>query len=323
MTASTATPQPRAVMTSAAASLTPGRRVSSEPRKPATTSNRASESSSIALLLQAAARMAPPAKGSRPGIHLEIQTERESQKEESVSPRIATRIASSARRWHATRDQGKSSGGRATASSGRKRTSATSGVKGARRGAGPLLTTPSQKENGRRPKAPPVDSRSEGRLGLRRLRPSEELSLGEDDIAVEIARLTAGGRTVGDAVLGEAGDRVLRARRAGRELPRVVPAVVGRSRLDVDRRQVSDQARAEARVVFRVEVVVDRIRLDRRTNRPHVGHRPLLLAAVDRVQQIRDRDGRDNPDDGNDDQKLDQGEAFLFPHFGCLLSAPW
>jgi hypothetical protein len=54
-------------------------------------------------------------------------------------------------------------------------------------------------------------------------------------------------------------------------------------------------------------------------DRPHIGHGPLLLASVDRVQQVRDRDGRDNPDDRHDDQQLDQGETFLILHLPFLL----
>jgi hypothetical protein len=65
----------------------------------------------------------------------------------------------------------------------------------------------------------------------------------------------------------------------------------------------------------RVHVVVDRVRLDRRRKRAHVAHRPLLLATLHGVQQVRNGDGRQDADDRNDDQQLDQGEAgFLLLH---------
>ena len=76
-------------------------------------------------------------------------------------------------------------------------------------------------------------------------------------------------------------------------------------------------------VSVRVEAPVDGIGLGCGTDGPHVGHGPLLLAAVNRVEQVRNRDGRDNADDRNHDQQLDQRESLrVSAHLWGLLSGP-
>jgi hypothetical protein len=62
------------------------------------------------------------------------------------------------------------------------------------------------------------------------------------------------------------------------------------------------------------------VRLDRRRQGAHVGHGPLLLAALHGVQQVRNRDRRQDPDDRDDDQQLDQCESALA--FGHKKSGP-
>src|SRR4029450_2238035 len=186
-------------------------------------------------------------------------------------------------------------------------------------------------------------------LGLDNLGVRRELTDLEHDVAVEVVRLT--GDAVLRAVLAERTDRVGRAARRGAVLDvpvhaggrgaalderadRVggparrgavldvpVPAVGLRNHLDVRRGEVHpDGGDGALRRLNRVEVVVDRVLLTGRTDRAHVGHRPLLLRAIDRVEQVGDRDGRDDADDRHDDQQLDEGETTVLAHWVNLLS---
>ena len=108
-------------------------------------------------------------------------------------------------------------------------------------------------------------------------------------------------------------DRVVTTGGVGFEHHGLVPAVVRGQPLDVGGRQVGPQGgrTGDAR---RVEVVVNRVRLDRGRDRPHVSHGPLLAPTVDRVEQVRDRDGRDDSDNSHHNQQLDEGETALSPH---------
>src|SRR4029453_13235257 len=133
-------------------------------------------------------------------------------------------------------------------------------------------------------------------LGLDTLGVRRELTDLEHDVAVEVVRLT--GDAVLRAVLAERTDRVGRAARRGAVLDVPVPAVGLRNHLDVRRGEVHpDGGDGALRRLNRVEVVVVRVLPTGRTDRAHVGHRPLLLRAIDRVEQVGDRDGRDDADD--------------------------
>ena len=68
----------------------------------------------------------------------------------------------------------------------------------------------------------------------------------------------------------------------------------------------------------RIGVVVDGVRLDGRRQRAHVAHGPLLLAALHRVQKVRNGDRRQDADDRDDDQQLDQGEARMALFHGAF-----
>src|SRR5258707_14905080 len=50
-----------------------------------------------------------------------------------------------------------------------------------------------------------------------------------------------------------------------------------------------------------------------RCNGADVGHTPLLLRALHRGQQVRNRDRCENADDRDNDQQLDEGKTFLLP----------
>src|SRR5882672_7027662 len=135
----------------------------------------------------------------------------------------------------------------------------------------------------------------------------------EDDVAVEVGGLAAGTRSE-NAVLAVAGERVVRPGRARRCIPAVAPPVGIRRHPDEVR--IDDRLQAgPARYRLRVEGRVGRIRLDGGGDRPEVRHGLLLLALVDRVEKIWERDRGDDPDDLDDYKELDQREALpaLFP----------
>src|SRR5258707_11841090 len=60
--------------------------------------------------------------------------------------------------------------------------------------------------------------------------------------------------------------------------------------------------------------------LDGGADRAHVGHRALLLTAIDRVQQVGDRDRGDDADDRDHDQKLEQVESLGIPFEHVMAS---
>src|SRR4029453_14441353 len=122
-------------------------------------------------------------------------------------------------------------------------------------------------------------------LGLDTLRVRRELTDLEHDVAVEVVRL-AGDAVLG-AVLAERTDRVRGAARRGAVLDVPVPAVGHGTHLYVRRGEVHPDGRhVPLGRLDRVEVVVDRVLLAGRTDRAHVRHGPLLLRAIDRVEQV-------------------------------------
>src|SRR5437867_3153192 len=154
------------------------------------------------------------------------------------------------------------------------------------------------KKVGRRSRAAPLRLR----LGLDSFRPGDELALLEDDVAVEVVGLPR--VAILRIVLGQGAKGVEGACRIRAVLNRMVPAVIARSDLDVDRLYRSIDCRIEIPLgcLDRIEVVVEGVLLDGSPDAADVGHGPLLLAPVDGVEQVRDGDGSDDADDGHDDE---------------------
>jgi len=160
---------------------------------------------------------------------------------------------------------------------------------------------------------------------LRTFRILDESSVGRDDIAIKVLRLGfhAGVRTVGSPVLRVGPDCVGTALGIREEDVPTTPSVLHGEGLDVRRRDVRRQSR-DRRQTTGIEAVIRTICTDSRCNGPHVGHGPLLATTIDRVEKIRNRDGRDDTDDRHDDQQLDESETFLsahcyFPPFNAVI----
>src|SRR3954463_353180 len=165
------------------------------------------------------------------------------------------------------------------------------------------------------------------------LRPADEESVGPDDVLVVVGGVEAGnGVVVGDgasiAAIGTNRQHGLRQHVGGVHVVRIgiLPAVLLRHRLQVLRHEEAGDAssRQSSAVVGRAEgdlggrrAGVSRANLVGQPREHggaavvHVGHGPLLFRLLERVQEVRDEQGRDDADDRYDDQQLDQCEALL------------
>src|SRR5882762_9191556 len=147
-------------------------------------------------------------------------------------------------------------------------------------------------------------------LLLAAVRVLDELPVLEADVRGEQRRECPGDPAVVDAELARRLQRVTRGRGVDQE--GVLPPVDRGHRLHV-RAVLDDRLENRRRGRDRVDVVVDGERLHGGADGAHVGHRTLLLAAVDRVQKVRNRDGGDDADDRDDDEELDQCESLRIP----------